>query len=76
MQYLIGTIALDISRERQLKGERYARLFPSGGSRSHGRSRHALARLAAGVSVAAAEVARRLDDHVTLADARRSSPTS
>jgi hypothetical protein len=73
MHFYMGAIALDTVRERQLEGERFARLLPAGLPRGRGGPRRWLARLAAGVSRASASVARRLDEHVALTDARPST---
>ena len=55
-------VALDVARERSLEADRYrlARLATAG---RPGVARRALARVAASLSVGAAGVARRLDEH-------------
>ena len=71
--YHLALVALDTARERQIEGERLARLFTDGAPHAPGTARRSLARLAASASRAAAAVAQRLDDRVALADARHTS---
>jgi hypothetical protein len=69
--YSSALIATETVRERQLTGERLARLLGANPVRA-GRWRRVLARLAASASRAAAAVAVRLDDGVPLSGAPRS----
>ena len=72
MEFLMGMVALDIARERQRDGERFAHLFPDGVPRRQGTARRSLARAAATLSIVSASIARRLDEHVALPDAPHS----
>ena len=74
--YLYAAQAMDIARERQLEGERRARLFAGEPRHARGSARRSLARLAAGISRTSASVAHRLDDRVALTDARPSTSSS
>jgi hypothetical protein len=63
---MLATLAIDTAHERQRRGERLARLLPRPLPGARGALRRRLAR-------GAASLARRLDEHVVLTDAPRSS---
>ena len=74
MQYLLGTIAMDVVPERQREGERRARLLAHR-PRGYARLRGAAARVASRVSAASGSLARRLEDECAVPHASESRPT-